>query len=67
MSYVWKARYWDTGTFKTIGSVRDLAWTPLTFFTRSCSSDELEVQLCATDPNGTTCKLTYVTLNWPPC
>ncbi len=67
VSYVWKARYWDTGTFKTIGSVRDLAWTPLTFFTRSCSSDELEVQLCATDPNGTTCKLTYVTLNWPPC
>lgn len=66
VSYVWKAVSGTTST--TIGTTPTVTtWVPSTLYPANCGGRTAELQFCATDPNGTTCKSTFVRLYYPPC
>ena len=67
VSYAWSTRIVDVGAFKPLGTTKDLTWTPKAVFGNGCSTFEVEVQLCSTDPNGTTCKSVWLFLAYPAC
>ncbi|MCA9517214.1 MAG: hypothetical protein KC635_19875, partial [Myxococcales bacterium] len=67
-SYAWQARKVGTAAWTPIGTTKNLVWTPTsTFSFYGCSPTTVEAQLCVTDPNGTTCKSTFLSMYRPPC
>lgn len=69
LTYTWGARNaGSTGAFTPLGSSLNFTWTnPSQQFPFSCGGRTIEIQLCATDANGMTCKSSFVRLTYPTC
>lgn len=63
----WTARETPSGTSTPLGTTEDLTFTPTSIFGQKCNPLTIELKLCATDPDGTTCTSTFVSLGYPPC
>jgi hypothetical protein len=65
VSYAWKAL--KSGTWQTLGTSATLSFTPTSVFPSNCGGYSVQLQFCATDPNGTACKDTFLYLYFPVC
>lgn len=69
LTFAWSARDAGTsGAFKPVGATQNYVWVnPSAMFPFACGGRTIEIQLCATDSNGTTCKSTFARLIYPVC
>jgi hypothetical protein len=68
VSFTWQARKTGVTAWQSIGTTLNInTWVPQPMFPFACGGYPVELQLCAKDPNGTTCKTTYVYLAYPVC
>lgn len=68
VSYTWTARVVGNPSWSSIGSTKNPTWNPQAVLGLSvCHTYAVEAKLCVKDPNGTTCKSTFLTMMYPPC
>lgn len=52
----------------SIGSTKNPTWNPqAVFHFGACENSTVEAKLCVKDPNGTTCKSTFLAVHKGPC
>jgi len=66
VSYAWSTRI-GAAAYTALGSSKVLSWIPAITYGSACSSFTVELRLCATDPDGTTCQSGFANLGYTAC